>query len=137
MNELPKSLGELKSSDFSEKRLKGRGVRDEIRVNLTRMLTAGEELFPGIVGYEDSVLPHITNALLSRHHFILLGLRGQAKSRILRSLTRCLDEAVPAVDGCEIHDDPYTPLCRACRRRIQEQGDDTPIQWLGREERYV
>ncbi|MGH9462575.1 MAG: magnesium chelatase, partial [Vicinamibacteria bacterium] len=73
LNELPKTLGELKSSDFSEKLLKGRDVRDEIRVNLTRMLAAGEELFPGIVGYEDSVLPQITNALLSKHHFVLLG----------------------------------------------------------------
>jgi len=137
LNELPKTLGELKSSDFSEKLLKGRDVRDEIRVNLTRMLAAGEELFPGIVGYEDTVLPQITNALLSKHHFVLLGLRGQAKSRILRSMTRFLDAAVPAVEDCEIHDNPYKPLCRACRARISEQGDDTPIQWLGREERYV
>ncbi len=133
----PKTLGELKSSGFSDDVKKGRGVRDEIRDNMTRMLASGEELFPGIVGYEDSVLPKITNAILSKHHFILLGLRGQAKSRILRSMTRFLDEAVPAVEGCEIHDNPYVPLCRACRQRIREQGDETPIRWLGREDRYV
>ena len=136
-NRLPKTLGELKSSAFSEILQKGRGVRDEIRQNMSRMLASGEELFPGIVGYEDTVLPHITNALLSKHHFILLGLRGQAKSRILRSMTRFLDEAMPAVEGCEIHDNPYAPLCRACRLTIREQGDETSLKWLGREDRYV
>ena len=134
---LPKTLGELESRGFSDGVKKGRGVRDEIRDNMTRMLVSGEELFPGIVGYEDSVLPQITNAILSKHHFILLGLRGQAKSRILRSMTRFLDEAVPAVEGCEIHDNPYVPLCRACQQKIREQGDETPIRWLGREDRYI
>ena len=134
---LPKTLGELESRGFSDGVKKGRGVRDEIRDNMTRMLVSGEELFPGIVGYEDSVLPQITNAILSKHHFILLGLRGQAKSRILRSMTRFLDEAVPAVEGCEIHDNPYVPLCRACQQKIREQGDETSIRWLGREDRYI
>ena len=136
-DKLPKTLGELESSDLGKAGFAGRGVRDEIRTNVARMLASGEELFPGIVGYEETVLPQLINALLSRHHFILLGLRGQAKSRIMRSLTRFLDEAVPAVEGCEIHDSPYRPLCRACRQRIREQGDQTPIRWLGREERYV
>jgi magnesium chelatase subunit I len=133
----PNTLGDLKSSDFTEARLAGRGIRDEIRENVVRMLGSDEQLFPGIVGYEESVLPQLVNALLSRHHFVLLGLRGQAKSRILRSLTRFLDEAVPAIEGCEIHDNPYAPLCRACRDKIRELGDGTPIRWLSRDDRYV
>jgi magnesium chelatase subunit I len=100
-------------------------------------MRAREELFPGIVGYDDTVAPQIVNALLSKHHFILLGLRGQAKTRIIRGLTRFLDDEVPAVAGCEIHDDPYRPLCRACRAVIQEKGDETPLQWLPRDVRYV
>jgi magnesium chelatase subunit I len=133
----PNSVGALKSSPFSEARLAGRGVREEVRENLIRKLEAGDELFPGIIGYDDSVVPPLVNALLSRHHFILLGLRGQAKSRILRGLTSLLDEYVPVVEGCEIHDDPYRPLCRACRTKLAELGDETPIRWLSREERYV
>ena len=131
------TLGDLKSNGFTEERLAGRSVRDEIRENLVRALSAGEELFPGIVGYEETVLPQLVNALLSKHHFIVLGLRGQAKSRILRSLTRFLDPELPAVKGCEIHDNPYAPLCRACRHKIDEMGDQTPIRWLSREDRYV
>jgi magnesium chelatase subunit I len=101
------------------------------------MIEKGEELFPGIVGYEDTVIPPLVNALLSRHHVILLGLRGQAKSRILRSLVNFLDEETPAVEGCEINDNPYRPLCRACRVKIEELGDRLPIRWLTRGERYV
>jgi magnesium chelatase subunit I len=108
-----------------------------MRENLLARMRAREDLFPGIVGYDESVLPRIVNALLSRHHFILLGLRGQAKTRILRALTRFLDEEIPVVAGCEIHDDPYRPLCRACRVLIDEKGEETPIRWLGREQRYV
>src|SRR5262249_15533116 len=93
--------------------------------------------FPGIVGYEDTVVPQIVNAILSRHHFILLGLRGQAKSRILRALTSLLDPQMPYVAGCEIHDNPYAPLCRACREQIESQGDETPIAYLTPDERYV
>ena len=131
-----KTLGDLKSSGYTKERL-GRSVRDEIRENVVRALAAGEELFPGIVGYQETVLPQLVNALLSKHHFIVLGLRGQAKSRILRSLTRFLDPELPAVEGCEIHDNPYGPLCRACRQKIDEMGDQTPIMWLSREDRYV
>ncbi len=131
----PRTLGELSRSPYYEKR--HRTVRDEMRENLLSKMRAREELFPGIVGYDDTVGPQIVDALLSRHHFILLGLRGQAKTRIIRGLTRFLDEEMPAVAGCEIRDDPYRPICRACRVTIEEKGEDTPIQWLTRDERYV
>jgi magnesium chelatase subunit I len=112
-------------------------VRDELRQNLLVRLRAREPLFPGIVGYDDSVIPQLVNALLGRHHLILLGLRGQAKSRILRSLVSLLDEEIPAVEGCEIHDNPYAPICRACRERLAAEGDAIPIAFLPRERRYV
>jgi magnesium chelatase subunit I len=118
-------------------RVPRRPVKTEIRENLIRKLRANETLFPGIVGYDESVVPQIVNAILSRHNFILLGLRGQAKTRILRALTSLLDEALPVVPGCEIHDDPLAPLCAACRGRIAEAGDDLPIEWLPRDARYV
>ncbi len=112
-------------------------VRQELRENLLRKMESGEPLFPGVHGYDDTVIPQITNALLSRHHFILLGLRGQAKSRILRGLVGFLDSQVPVVAGCEINDNPYRPLCRICREKIAAEGDATEIAWLGREQRYV
>jgi magnesium chelatase subunit I len=133
----PKTLGELRSSEYSEERLKGRTVREEIRTNVLARLEAGDELFPGIVGYEDTVVPQLVNALLSRHHFILLGLRGQAKSRIIRDLIRFLDEEIPAIEGVELHDNPYQPITRAGRLRLEEWGDRTPIRWVGRAERFV
>ncbi len=102
-----------------------------------RKLQAGEALFPGIIGYDETVIPQLVNAILSRHNFILLGLRGQAKSRILRGLVDLLDEQIPVVPGCEIHDDPLAPLCSACRARIAREGDAMPIAWLPREARYV
>jgi magnesium chelatase subunit I len=108
-----------------------------MRRNLLSKLEGHEPLFPGILGYEDSVVPQLVNAVLSRHHMILLGLRGQAKSRLLRALTSLLDPEVPVVSGCEIHDDPLQPLCRPCRDRIAELGDDTPIAYLTPDERYV
>jgi magnesium chelatase subunit I len=117
--------------------LKGRTVRDEIRSNLLKRLEAGGELFPGIVGYDDTILPQITNALLARHHFILLGLRGQAKSRILRQLTGFLDERIPVVAGSEVNDDPFKPISKYARDMLGECGDATPIAWLGRDARYV
>ena len=126
----PKTLGDLSKSP-------PRSVRDEIRTNVIAAMRAGEELFPGIVGYDETVVPQLVNALLSRHHFILLGLRGQAKTRILRGLTRFLDDEIPVIDGCEIHDDPFNPICSACRRLVAEKGDDTPVRWLSRVERYV
>jgi len=135
---LPQTLGELRrSSQYSEACLNARSVKDELRANLIRRLQAHETLFPGIVGFEDTVVPQIVNAVLSRQNFILLGLRGQAKSRILRALTALLDEHLPCVAGCEIRDNPYRPLCRRCRDLIAARGDATPIGWLSREERYV
>lgn len=135
---LPTTLGELRASDaYSEARLGGRSVKDEVRANLIRKLRNDEELFPGIVGFEDTVVPQIVNALLSKHDFILLGLRGQAKSRILRQLTSLLDPWLPFVAGSEIHDDPYRPLSKYSRDLLREQGDETPIDWLTPEERYV
>ena len=121
---LPHTLGELRAStQFSEARLKARTVKDEMRDNLMCRLKTRETVFPGIVGYEDTVIPQIVNAVLSKQNFILLGLRGQAKSRILRALTALLDEQMPYVAGCEIRDNPYRPLCRRCRDLTAERGD--------------
>jgi magnesium chelatase subunit I len=114
-----------------------RSVHEEVRENLIHKLRSGESLFPGIVGYDDSVIPQLVNALLSRHNFILLGLRGQAKTRLLRALVTLLDAEIPVMPGCEINDDPLDPICSACRATIVELGDDTPIAWLPRELRYV
>jgi magnesium chelatase subunit I len=132
----PSTLGDLRKA-IEARHVPRRRIRDEVRDNLMRKLRAGETLFPGIVGYDDSVIPQITNAILSRHNFILLGLRGQAKSRLLRSLADLLDESIPVVPGCEIHDDPLDPICGACRARVRAEGDALPIDWLGREDRYV
>jgi magnesium chelatase subunit I len=135
---LPRTLGELRHSPFSEERLRTRRVKDELRDNLmTKLRQETGPIFPGIVGYDDTVVPQIINAVLSRHNFILLGLRGQAKSRILRALTTLLDEHLPYIAGCEIHDSPYSPLCRRCRDEIAKRGDDTPIAYLTRDDRYV
>src|ERR1700743_2789854 len=110
---LPTTLGQLRNSDFTSERV-SRSVKDELRdnliVRLRKIAGTGEPLFPGIVGYEDTVVPQVVNALLSRHNFILLGLRGQAKSRILRALTTLLDPQMPYLRGCEIHDNPYDPI---------------------------
>jgi magnesium chelatase subunit I len=126
------TLGELRQA-----RLHSRPVKQEIRDNLVRKLKAGETLFPGIIGYDETVVPQLVNAILSKHNFILLGLRGQAKSRILRGLADLLDEQIPVVPGCEIHDDPLAPLCSACRARVAREGEDMPIAWLPRQQRYV
>src|SRR6187399_427841 len=114
-----------------------RPVQEEVRDNLIRKLRAGGPLFPGIIGYDDTVVPQLVNALLSQHNFILLGLRGQAKTRLLRALMTLLDEEIPVMPGCEINDDPLAPICGACRARIASDGDKTPIAWLGRDARYV
>ena len=132
----PATFGELRAA-VDAGRVKRRSVRDEVRDNLVARLRAGEPLFPGIIGYDETVVPQIVNAILSRHNFILLGLRGQAKSRILRALTALLDDVIPVMPGCEIHDDPFAALCTACRARLREQGDATPIAWLPRDLRYV
>jgi magnesium chelatase subunit I len=135
---LPQTLGELQSSkEFYEARLKKRSVKDELRENLIARLKAKQTIFPGIVGYEDTVVPQIVNAVLSKQNFILLGLRGQAKSRILRGLTELLDEQMPYVAGCEIRDNPYHPLCKRCRDLIAEKGAATQIAYLPRKDRYV
>src|SRR3954454_10161697 len=118
--DLPRTLGALRQSSFTEERLAGRSVKDELRANLICRLRTGETLFPGVVGYEDTVTPQIVNAVLSRHNFILLGLRGQAKTRIIRLLTTLLDEVTPYVAGCEIHDNPYAPICKRCRDLVAE-----------------
>jgi magnesium chelatase subunit I len=130
------TLGALRK-DVEAGRVPRRSVKSEIRDNLIRKLRGGETLFPGIVGYDDSVVPQVVNAILSRHNFILLGLRGQAKTRILRALTSLLDAWLPVVPGCEIHDDPLAPLCASCRARVRAEEDALPVAWLGREERYV
>jgi magnesium chelatase subunit I len=126
------TLGELRASGY-----RSRPVKQEIRDNLVRKLQAGDVLFPGIIGYDDTVIPQLVNAVLSRHNFILLGLRGQAKSRILRGLVDLLDAEIPVVPGCEIHDDPLAPLCAACRARVAKEGAALPIAWLPREARFV
>src|SRR5438034_9336084 len=124
------TLGQLRK-DVESGRVPRRAVKSEIRENLIRKLRAGETLFPGIIGYDDSVVPQVVNAILSRHNFILLGLRGQAKTRLLRALTTLLDASLPVVPGCDIHDDPMAPLCSACRTRAREAGADLPVAWLG------
>src|SRR5204863_8907347 len=109
-----------------------RDVHQEVRDNLIRKLRSGEPLFPGIVGYDETVVPQLVNALLSQHNFILLGLRGQAKTRLLRALVTLLDDEIPVMPGCEINDDPLDPICGACRARLAAEGDKTPIACLGR-----
>jgi len=130
---LPHTLGELrKSEQFSEQRMLRRRVKDELRENLIARLKQSGPVFPGIVGYDDTVIPQLINAVLSRHNFILLGLRGQAKSRILRALTMLLDEQTPYVTGCEIRDNPYDPLCRRCKELVAREAERTPVAWMHR-----
>jgi magnesium chelatase subunit I len=137
MTTKPGTLGELKAFPGYAAGNACRTVKDELRANILKKLESGEPLFPGIHGYEETVLPQIVNALLARHNFILLGLRGQAKSRILRGLVNFLDLEMPYIAGCEIHDNPYAPLCKACRDLVAEMGDATPIAWLGRDARFI
>ena len=125
------TLGELRRAEY-----RVQPIKSELRRNLIRKLRSGERLFPGIVGYDDSVIPQVENAILAGQDIVLLGERGQAKSRLIRSLTSLLDEAVPAIAGCEINDDPYAPICRRCRDLVAELGEETPITWLGAEDRY-
>src|SRR5580700_10145732 len=133
---LPSTLGALRDA-IAAGRVAHRSVRDELRANTLARLRDGTPLFPGIVGYDDTVVPQVVNAILSKHHFILLGLRGQAKTRLLRALTSLLDEAIPVVPGCEIHDDPLAPLCASCRARVAAEGNDLLIAWRARDHRYV
>jgi len=135
--ELPRTLGALKNSDFAAKLSPDRTLKEELRSNLICKLERGDTLFPGVMGYEDTVVPQVVNAVLSRHNFILLGLRGQAKTRLARMLTRLLDDQIPYVAGCEIRDHPLRPICRQCRDKIAAMGDETPINWLKADDRYV
>ncbi len=129
--ERPRKLGELRASGY-----RVLPVKEEMRRNLIRRIRQGEELFPGIIGFEETVIPQLENAILSGQDIIFLGERGQAKSRLIRSLVNLLDEEVPAVAGCEINDNPFDPICRACRDRAREQGDDLEIAWLTPDQRY-
>src|SRR6059036_3559075 len=130
--ERPRTLGELKKANY-----RSVSVKDEMRSNLIRMVSSGENIFPGIIGFEDSVIPQISNAILSRHHFILLGLRGQAKSRILRSLVTLLDEEVPILAGSEVNDNPFAPISKFGRELVTERAEQAPVAWLPRESRFV
>src|SRR5436190_13760127 len=128
----PSTVGELKASGYSP-----RSVKEEMRSNLIRKIAASDEVFPGIVGYEATVLPQIENAILSGQDIIFLGERGQAKSRIARRLIELLDASIPAIAGCEINDDPFAPICAACRYRIANDGDSVELVWLSPEQRYT
>jgi magnesium chelatase subunit I len=131
-NPLPSTLGDLKASGY-----RSLPVKDEIRRNLIRRLGDSAPLFPGVVGYDDSVIPQLVNALLSRHDFILLGLRGQAKSRILRQLVELMDPSIPILAGSEVNDDPFNPISKDGRLLVAELGDEAPVEWVERDHRYV
>src|SRR5205809_761426 len=133
----PTTLGELKQTEWASPARIHRTVKDELRENLVCLLENGSPLFSGIVGYEDSVIPQLVNAVLSRHNFILLGLRGQAKSRILRQLVTLLDEEIPILAGSEVNDNPFAPISKFGRELVAEQDARTPIAWLPRESRFV
>jgi magnesium chelatase subunit I len=128
---LAATLGELRASGYRR-----RSVKEELRANLLARLSSGEALFPSIVGYEESVLPTIERAVLAGHDIIMLGERGQAKSRLMRYLVDLLDETIPVIEGCEVNDDPHSPICARCRSLVTEKGDDTPVLWIGRDQRY-
>jgi magnesium chelatase subunit I len=127
----PRTLGELAASGY-----RIQSVKDEMRRNLIAMLPSGDPLFPGILGYDETVVPQVQNAILSKHDILFLGLRGQAKTRMLRELVRLLDDAIPIVAGSEIHDNPFAPVSKHARDLIASQGDATPIEWIGRSDRY-
>ncbi len=129
--ERPSTIRELRESGW-----KSLPVKDEVRNNLLAKLGKREPLFPGIIGFDDTVIPQLENALLSRHDILFLGLRGQAKSRMIRDLVGLLDETTPAIRGCEINDDPFNPLCKHCHERIEKDGDDVEVNWIERERRY-
>ena len=137
MSRLPETLGALRRSPHGSPERARRTVKDEIRQNLLAKLARGGPLFEGVLGYEETVMPQIVNALLARHNFILLGLRGQAKSRILRSLVTLLDDAIPIVAGSEVNDNPFAPISKFARQLIAEAGDDTPIAWIDRDARFI
>lgn len=127
----PRTIGELRESGY-----KVLSVKEEMRKNLIEKIRRGEDIFPGIIGYEETVIPQVENAILSGQDIIFLGERGQAKTRMARSLVNLLDEFIPAIAGCEINDNPYEPVCKACRDKLEELGDDVEIAWLPRDRRY-
>jgi magnesium chelatase subunit I len=128
---LAQTIGELRASGYAPV-----SVKQELRRNLIKMMQSHREVFHGIIGYSDTVIPNIENAILSGHDMIFLGERGQAKSRLMRVLMQLLDEKIPAIKGCEINDDPFSPICKHCRDMVAANGDKTEIVWLSREERY-
>ena len=133
----PQTLGELAQSEWGAPDRRTRTVKDEMRANLLCRLESAQPIFPGIVGYDDTVVPQLVNAVLSRHNFILLGLRGQAKSRIVRGLVALLDEEIPILAGSEVNDNPFAPISKFGRVLVEEQGDRAPVAWVPREQRYV
>ena len=128
----PQTVGALRKSNYEVL-----PVREELRKNLIAKIRAEEVVFPGIVGFEQTVIPQIENAILAGQDIILLGERGQAKSRIIRSMTNLLDESIPKIAGCEINDNPYDPICQVCRDKVAEMGEKTPLEWIPREDRYA
>ncbi len=132
MSAKPSTLGALKASSYPDL-----SVKEELERNLIRTLKTGKPLFPLIHGFDETVIPQMVNALLSHHDIVFLGEKGQAKSRLMRSLIQFLDEEIPIVKGCEIHDHPYHPICASCRKKLREKGDQLEIEWIGREERYA
>ena len=131
MTDRPTTLGELRESGYQPV-----SVKTEMRRNLLRKLRDGGELFPGILGYDETVIPQVTNAVLSRHDMLFLGLRGQGKTRMLRMLVNFLDDVIPIVAGSEINDDPLAPVSKYARDLVTDKGDETPIEWIGRDRRY-
>src|ERR1700719_2548416 len=127
----PRTIGELRESGY-----KVLSVKEELRKNLIQKIRHGEDLFPGIIGYEDTVIPQVENAILSGQDIIFLGERGQAKTRMARNLVNLLDEVIPIIEGCEINDSPFEPICKACRDKVEEFGDQVEIAWLPRDNRY-
>ena len=126
---LPATIAELRATGFPD-----RSVKEELRANLLERLRGGVPLFPQVVGFEDSVLPVLERGLLAGHDLVMLGERGQAKTRLIRQIVHLLDEQTPAIAGCEVNDHPYHPICAACRALLAEDGDAAPIRWIGRED---
>ena len=127
----PQTVGALRKTNYEVL-----PVREELRKNLIAKIRAEEVVFPGIIGFEQTVIPQLENAILAGQDIILLGERGQAKSRIIRSLTNLLDDVIPKIAECEINDNPYEPICQVCRYKVSELGDKTPLEWISRDERY-
>ncbi|MEX1264308.1 MAG: magnesium chelatase, partial [Actinomycetota bacterium] len=132
MSDRPMTLGALRASGFPD-----RTVKQELRGNLLAKLTSDEELFPGLVGFDDSVLPALERGILAGHDLILLGERGQAKTRLVRALVQLLDELTPVIEGTDTNDHPYRPISAHGRALVAERGDETPLVWIGRDDRYA